>query len=175
MTKKLLLLILFQVLPETIFADNKIEIVTICEIQKSVYVHIEPYNSKYKGLFKHTPTSFSMEEKPSGESYSLVLETKDNKEFINLYYKSKINPSINWNMQDIIQTDNVKIIFLNKDEQNLVLKSISSKYNQEQIYYFNIDHKGNGFMTMVNTRWSSFADLINNQSLFFCTCKNPIK
>lgn len=173
--KKILLLVLLQLFVISSFADNKIEVFTICEIQKSVYVHIEPYNSKYKGLFKPTPTTFSFTEESSGETYSLVLETKDNEEFINLYYKSKVNPTLNWNMRDIIQSDNVKIIFLNKEPQNLLLRSISPKYNQEQVYYFNLDHKGNGFMSMVNTRWNSFADLINNQSLFFCVCKNSTK
>lgn len=175
MIKKILLLILLQVLPISSFADNKVEVVTICEVQKSAYVQIEPYNSKYKGLFKPRPTSFSFTEKPNGETYSLVLETTDDEEFINLYYKSKTNPALNWNMQDVIQSDNIKIIFLNKDPQNLVLKSISPKYNQEQVYYFNLDHKGNGFMSMVNIRWNSFVDLINGQSLFFCACKNSTK
>lgn len=175
MINKILLLVLLQVLPISSFADNKVEVFTICEVQKIAYVSIEPYNSKYKGLFKSKPTNFSFTEKPSGETYSLALETKDNQEFINLYYKSKTNPALNWNMQDIIESDNIKIIFLNKDPQNLVLKSISLKYNYEQVYYFNLDHKGNGFMSIVGTRWNSFADLINNQSLFFCACKNSTK
>lgn len=171
--KKILILILFQTLHITSFADNKVEIVTTCEVQKVAYVHIEPSNSQYKGLFKSVPTSFSFEEKQNGETYSLVVETKDNKEFINLYYKSQNKFNWDWNMLDIIKTDDLKVIFLNKDTQNLVLKTISPKFNQEQVYYFNLDHKGNGFMSMVNTRWNSFADLINNQSLFFCVCKKP--
>ncbi len=171
--KKILILILFQTLHITSFADNKVEVITTCEVQKVAYVHIEPYNSQYKDVFKSVPTSFSFEEKQNGETYSLVVETKDNEEFINLYYKPQNKFNWEWNMLDIVKTDAVKVIFLNKDLHNLVLKTISPKFNQEQLYYFNLDHKGNGFMSMVNTRWNSFADLINNQSLFFCTCKKP--
>lgn len=172
MIKKIFPLILLQMLSTNSFADNKVEVITTCEVQKIAYVHIEPYNSQYRDVFKSVPTSFSFKEEQNGETYSLVVETKDNEEFINLYYKPQNKFNWEWNMLDIVKTDAVKVIFLNKDPHNLILKTISPKFNQEQVYYFNLDHKGNGFMSMVNTRWNSFADLINNQSLFFCICKN---
>lgn len=144
---------------------------TICEVQKGSYVHIEPYNSKGKGILKSQPTSFKIDEKPTGETYSLVLEERNNEKFINLYYKSKVFPNLNWDAKNVEKTDGTKLYFINDDPQNLVLKTFSTKFSQEQTYYFNLDDKGNGFMSMVNMRWNSFLDSINGQSLIFCTCK----
>lgn len=89
----------------------------------------------------------------------------------NLYYKSKKNPDLNWDVKNIEKADGTKILFMNDDPQNLVLKTFSIKFSQEQTYYFNLNNKGNGFMSMINMRWNSFLDSINGQSLYFCTCK----
>jgi len=170
--KKILILLLIQILPTYCWGnENKKLTYTICEVQKAAYVHIEPYNSKGKDILKSQPTNFKIDEKPTGESYSLILEKRNNEEFINLYYKSKAFPNFNWDAKSIEKTDGTKIIFINDDPQNLVLKTFSTKFSQEQTYYFNLDDKGNGFMSMVNMRWNSFLDSINGQSLIFCICK----
>ncbi|NDA89743.1 MAG: hypothetical protein EBY20_02370 [Alphaproteobacteria bacterium] len=170
--RKILILLLFQILPSyCLGSENEKLTYTICEVQKIAYVHIEPYNSKYKGVLKSNPTNFQIDEKPTGETYSLVLEERNNEKFINLYYKSKKNPDLNWDVKNIEKADGTKILFMNDDPQNLVLKTFSIKFSQEQTYYFNLDNKGNGFMSMINMRWNSFLDSINGQSLYFCTCK----
>ena len=172
--KRILILLLIQILPTyCLGSENKKLPYTYCEVQKTAYVRIEPYNSKGKGILKSQPTNFTIDEKPTGETYSLVLEKRNNQRFINLYYKSKVNPSFNWDTKSLENTDGTKFLIIDNDDdpQNLVLKTVCTKFNNEQTYYFNLDKKGNGFMSMVSTRWNSFLDSINSQYLIFCTCK----
>ena len=120
--KKILILLLIQILPiYCLGSKNEKRIVTTCEVQKIVYVHIEPYDSKGKGIFKSQPTSFKIDEKPTGELYSLVLEERNDKKFINIYYESKKHPGFNWNMNEDVNTKNGEFTILSKDPKNLVL------------------------------------------------------
>jgi len=172
--KETLIILLILMLPTCCLGiENEKRIFTTCEVQKEAYVRIEPYNSKGKGILKSQPTSFKIDEKPTGETYSLVLEERNNEKFINLYYKSKLSPHFNWDTKSLENIDGTKFLIIANDDdpQNLVLKTVSTKFNLEQTYYFNLDKKGNGFMSMVSTRYNSFLDSINSQYLIFCTCK----
>ena len=171
--KERLIILLILILPLSCFGnENTKRTFTTCEVQKAAYVSIEPYNSKGKGILKSKSTSFKIDNS-TGETYSLVLEKRNNEEFINLYYESKLSPHFNWDTKSLENIDGTELIIIANDDnpQNLVLKTVSTKFNLEQTYYFNLDKKGNGFMSMVSTRWNSFLDSINSQYLIFCTCK----
>lgn len=170
-TEKILILLLIQILPiYCLGSENEKRIFTICEVQKTVSVHIVPFNYKYKDILK-TSTNFSLNEELTGEIYSLVFEKIANKKAVNLYYESKKYPDLNWNIWENINTQNVKFSMLNETiPENLIL-NVFYEGVQQQTYYFNLDGNGNGFLSIVNTRWKSMFDAHNNQTLYFCTCK----
>ncbi len=169
--KKILILLLIQILPIYCLANKKEKrIITTCEVQKTIYFHIEPYDFKHKDIIKSEPTSFKIDEKPTAETYSLVLEKENDKKSLNLYYESKKTPFFNWNMIEEVNTKNGEFTIFNEDAKNLVLNIFYNGF-QQQTYYFNLNNKLDGFMSMVNTRWNSLLDSYNNQYLIFCTCK----
>jgi hypothetical protein len=168
--KRILILLLTPILSTYCLANKKEKsIVTTCQVQKQVYIHIKPYDLK-ESVITSKPTSFNIDKNPTGETYSLVLEKENDKKSINLYYESKKFPVFNWNMIEEVDTKNGEFTILNEDAKNLVLNVFYNGF-QQQTYYFNLDNKLDGFMTMVNTRWNSYLDSYNNQSLIFCTCK----
>jgi len=144
-----------------VFASD--QLMTVCHVMKNTYVHIAPYNSVHK---QDETTNYTTEEKKTGETYALLIE--DNK--INIHYKSKNNPVLNWSMNERLSRDNGELYILNKEPRNLILRTYYAN-QQEQIYYFNLDDNFNGYLTIVSTRWNSFLDCANNQSLYFHECK----
>ncbi len=152
------------------------KLITTCYVDKTAYAHINTDFSKEE----KDKTSFKVTE-GSGEAYKLSKITKvmDSNDlllaplsFYNISYESSKYPMFNWNAADKIinKTEEIAAETLNKGRP-LVIR-ISYPGTQEQVYFFNIDTLGNGTMTMVNTRWSSFLDAANNQSLVFAICKN---
>tara|TARA_R110000744_G_scaffold240957_1_gene358294 strand:- start:84 stop:572 length:489 start_codon:yes stop_codon:yes gene_type:complete len=148
-----------------VFASD--QVMTVCYATKNTYVHISPYNSVHK---QDETTNYITEEKETGETYTLLLE--NNK--INIHYKSKKYPALNWSMNERLSRDNGELYILNKDPRNLILRTHYTN-QQEQVYYFNLDDNINGYLTIVSTRWNSFLDCANNQSLEFYECKGIIK
>lgn len=157
---KIFILVVIQILPTYCLGiESEKYTFTTCEVQKGAYVHIDEDHGTYKEIIK--PTNFKVIKQATGETYSLVIEN----DIINLYYKGK---DFSWNTKDKEENNEVKFIYKN-NLPNLVFKIISSKFYYEQTYYFNLDAKGNGFMSMINVRYNN--PFGNNQSLFFCTCK----
>ena len=144
-----------------VFASD--QLMTVCHVMKTTYVNIIPYDSIYK---QDKATNYSVEEKKTGETYTLLIE--DNK--INIHYKSKNNPMFNWSMNEELNRDNGERAILNQDPKNLIIRTYYAN-QQEQIYYFNLDNSINGYLTIVNTRWKSLLDAYNSQALYFCECK----
>lgn len=169
--EKILIFLLIQILPTyCLGSQNEKHIFTICEVKKTVSLHIVPFNSEYKDIFKAS-TNFSLNQELTGETYSLVFEKIANKKAVNLYYKSKKYPDLNWNIWENINTQNVKFSVLNETTPENLILNVFYEGVQQQTYYFNLDGNGNGFLSIVNTRWSSMFNAHNNQTLYFCTCK----
>jgi len=140
---------------------------TTCVVQRGVYVHIDQYHLHEDKIYKDIskPTNFQIIDKPTGETYSLVVEKADKKQTIHIYYSGEY---FLWNTKEREYENKAKLVYTN-DLPNLVFKIIDSKFNYEQTYYFNLDTQGNGFMSVINIRYNN--PFGNNQSLFFCSCK----
>lgn len=126
--KKILVFVLLHALPIICFAVNK-EIITICELQKSVYVFMKPFNSTWKDIEKSNhPSAWQLNDKPNGDSYILFLEEKKGKNIINVEYKSKKLPIANWNLLEEAKNYNGTVKFLTTNPYNIVIHT-SNKGN----------------------------------------------
>ena len=105
--KKYLLIILL--LPINCLATSETYILnSICELQKTVYVPIGNDDKKPKATFE-------VDNKPTGETYTLTINRKGR---INIEYKSKEYPFINWDLLSELKRDNVRFNILN--EKNII-------------------------------------------------------
>tara|TARA_B110000908_G_C10057207_1_gene358919 strand:+ start:81 stop:584 length:504 start_codon:yes stop_codon:yes gene_type:complete len=143
-------------------------VLTKCKPISYAYVNIEPFNAD-RSFFKSKPTNFKSDKSKEEEEYWLTYNDKLPLKY-NIHYKCTFLKNNDWDVANDAKIKNAKYFILNNGMKNLVLNLIYQGY-QQQTYYFNLDDKGNGYMSMVNTRWSSVGDIMNDQSLYFHKCK----
>jgi hypothetical protein len=154
--RKYLLIILL--LPINCWANSETYILnSICELKKTVNVPIGNNDKKPEA-------SFELDDKPTGETYTLTINRKG---IINIEYKSKEYPFINWDLLSELKRDNVRFNMLNEEKYNLVFM-LTYLGLQIRTFHFDLDTSGNGFLSIAETRWNAIA---KHQGLIFCTCK----
>lgn len=173
MTKLFIILFLLYTLSTSaaVYKNENYKIVTVCEVSKITYVHIETFDSVYvdKGLKKALTTSFSVDNTPSKETYSLALSNDPITKEVNIFYRSDNYPFLNWNMVEDEKNGKIFCEFKTFTPKNLVIRTWSLQ--DDRIYYFNLDKDLNGFLSITSTRWESPMDSYNGQSIYFATCK----
>ncbi len=129
----------------------------ICEVQKTVHVPIGNNDNKPEATFE-------LDEKPTGETYRLIINKKGR---INIEYKSKANPFLDWDLISEMKKDNVRFNMLRDEKYNLVFMLTYLPF-QIRTFYFDLDTSGNGFLSIVESRW---VGIVKYQGLTFCICK----
>jgi len=157
-------------------AESKEKIITVCIPIKEVFLRI---NTDFLEE-KERQTSFKKYEKGSDEKYTLsklitVANEEDKMIFLkNRYYNisySATTPFISWDTLNLIREGEMKVEVLN--ESNPLVIRAYEPHVQEKVYFFNLDRQGNGTMSFVSTRWYSFMNAVNHQSLTYAICKKP--
>lgn len=153
------IIILALLLPiKCLASTNDYFLTSICEVQKTVYVPIDNND-------KNPEATFEVDEKSTGETYSLAIY-KDGT--INVEYKSKEHPVINWNLIEELKRPATEFKIIDIFKYKLVFM-LNYTNIQQRTFYFDLDKIGNGFLAIVDTRWNTIA---KHQGLIFCTCKN---
>lgn len=157
------------------------DVITVCEVQKTAAVYMASSEFDEKGKRQINSTSFAVDAKPTGEKYTLSKIRKADRniyddvasqlEFFNISFSSTKFTWMTWNAIDTLKKDNGEGNILHRG-QPLIIRTYYPGVN-DQVYYFDLDKDSNGVMTMVSTRWSSFMDATNNQTLVYAICKNP--
>jgi hypothetical protein len=157
--------------------EAKEKIITVCGEARSTYFHINTEFSQEK----KDETFLEIDKKDTGEKYVLSkLTTIENEEdrliffsnrYYNISYISSKFPLINWSLLSVIREQKTKVEVLNESKP-LVIRVYEPRVD-EQVYLFNLDSEGNGTMSIVKTRWYSFMNKGNYQSLTHTVCKKP--
>lgn len=166
MNKLILLLTLINFSHDVLARDK--EKIIICTIQKTAYVNMPSIlEDKVQKLLQVKQPFFQLETKEGNEIYTLKIREQISQDFtFNLSYRETKN-NLSWEINDQIKRFHGKTEILHSNQCNFVLRF--SYPNSQQVYFFSLDAKDNGFLTITNTRWDDpFA---NNQSIYFGECK----
>jgi hypothetical protein len=157
------------------------EVITVCEVKKLFAVYINT------SLSQHDKTEAEYSNNLNGEIYTLSKVNPQNEkedgwlrktEYLNISYLSK-NTGYKFSELQIFneEKEDNNIEFLNRTEylrrgNPIIIKTVSLLPSKvERIYFFNLDKNGSGTMTMVHTRYYTFLDIGNSQSLYYAECK----
>lgn len=174
---KLMLIIVFMA-NNSVFATS--QIITVCKVRKEFNVILNT------SLSPHWETKSIYNNDLDSEVYTLSKVTPQNPredawlrqtEYLNISYLSK--SGLKFNELDLFneELDDTKRELLNKQEyltrgNPIIIKTTSlGDYNLERIYFFNIDKKGKGNLTMTFTRWGQKFDIGNGQQSYYAECE----
>ena len=141
-------------------------VISKCITDRNVFFH-----KQSSSVLKKSATPSKLDMMGDSESYTLTI---DKTRGLNIYYKSKLTPQFNWNALKDIKEKNSVLTVLEFEPSAKIIQLYYPGF-QIMVFYFYLDQRGNGSLTISSIRWNSPMDSYNNHSLIYCVCSRDIE